>query len=291
MKKDIIPREYYQGPVGTSPFVYAGYACNNNCKYCFEKDQKFSEKSTEDLKKEIKIIRKKFPYINFMGKEPTLRKDIIDLIKYSNKLKFDQIGITTNGRMFAYPDFAKRILQSGLDQVVVTVAGHNEKMHEFHTQAKGSFMQTLGGIKNIIGYKSPKHSLVLNIMVTKKNISKLEEIVDFYYRIGVREINIGHILPFNKEIVKAKNFIARMKTVVPHLISVAKKYRDKIKFLFVEYPPCIFPKEYRHLSFPCLEESPQKKRFALCQKCSHKEKCNGVHELYINLYGISEFKM
>jgi len=226
-----------------------------------------------------------------MGKEPTLRNDIVDLIKYSSTLKFDQIGITTNGRMFFYPDFARRILHSGLDQIVVTVAGHNEKLHESHTRAKGSFMQTLGGIKNIIGYKTPKQSLVLNIMVTKKNVLKIKEMVDFYYRIGIREINIGHVLPFNKEIFDAKYFIARMKNVVPHLISVTKKYGEKIKFLFVEYPPCVFPEKYRHLSFPCLEESPQKKYFALCQKCPYKNKCKGVHEFYINLYGTSEFKL
>ena len=290
-EKDIIRREYYQGPVGTSPFIYAGYACNNNCKFCFEKDQKFSEKPTKDLKKEIKIIRKKFPFINFMGKEPTLRKDIVDLIKYSSKLKFDQIGITTNGRMFFYPDFAKRILQSGLDQVVITVAGHTEKLHEFHTQAKGSFAQTLGGIKNIIRYKSPEQSLVLNVMITKENVSTIEKMIEFYYKIGAREINIGHILPFNKEIANAKDFIAQMKTVVPNLISVAEKYGEKIKFLFVEYPPCVFPEKYRHLSFPCLEESPQKKYFALCQKCPYKNKCKGVHEFYINLYGTAEFKL
>jgi MoaA/NifB/PqqE/SkfB family radical SAM enzyme len=291
MKEDIIRREYYQGPVGTSPFVYSGYVCNNNCKFCFEKDQKFSEKSTDDLKKEIRTIRKKFPYINFMGKEPTLRKDIIDLIKYSSTLKFDQIGITTNGRMFFYPDFTNRILKAGLDQVVVTVAGHTEKLHEFHTQAKESFAQTLGGIKNIIGYKSQNQGLVLNIMITRKNISEIEKMVDFYYKIGVREINIGHILPFNKEIIRAKNFVARMKTVVPHLISVLEKYGGKIKFLFVEYPPCIFPEKYRCLSFPCLEESPQKKHFSLCRECPYKKKCNGVHKFYIDLYGTSEFKL
>lgn len=291
MKEDVIRREYYQGPVGTSPFVYAGYACNNNCKFCFEKDQKFSRKSTEDLKKEIATIRKKFPYINFMGKEPTLRSDMIDLIIYSSTLKFDQIGITTNGRMFFYPEFTARILQSGLDQVVITVAGHTEALHELHTRSKGSFVQTLGGIKNIIRYKYPNQSLVLNIMVTKENVSVIGSMVDFYFGIGVREMNIGHILPFNNEIADAKDFIARMKTVVPYLISILGKYGKMIKFLFVEYPPCVFPEKYRHLSFPCLEESPQKKYFTLCRKCPYRKKCNGIHERYIALYGTAEFKL
>jgi MoaA/NifB/PqqE/SkfB family radical SAM enzyme len=291
MRSDIVRREYYQGPVGTSPFVYAGYLCNNNCKFCFEKDQKFSKKSIKDLKKEITIIRKNFAFINFMGREPTLREDIVDLIKYSSTLEFEQIGITTNGRMFFYPDFANRILRAGLDQVVVTVAGHNKRLHELHTQTEGSFAQTLRGIKNIVKYKSSSQSLVLNIMITRRNASVIEKMVQFYSEIGVAEMNIGHILPFNEEIAGAKNFIARMSTIVPHLVSVAEKYGERIKFLFVEYPPCVFPKKYRHLSFPCLEESPQKKRFALCLNCPYKGRCKGVHEQYINLYGTAEFRL
>lgn len=266
MIKKIIKRKYYQGPVGTSPFVYAGMACNNNCIYCFEKDQLFFDKGTKKLKEEIRIIRKKFNFINFMGKEPTLRKDLLELIKYAKKIKFQQIGITTNGRMLSYKDFLEKLIKHGLNQVVITVAGHTPHLHEKHTLAKESFKQTTEGIENAINLKGHGLNLVLNIMVTQDNYKDLEKIVDFYVDLGVREMNIGHILPFNKEIVKSKKIIARMKNVVPYLIKIQNKYKKNVKFLFVEYPPCVLPSDFRCLSFPCLEESPQKKTIFLVPK-------------------------
>ena len=291
MAKKIIKREHYQEPVGRSLFIYAGHICNNNCIFCFEKDQQFSEKNTKSLKKEIKVIRENFEVINFMGREPTLRKDLAELILYAKKLGFSQIGLTTNGRMLAYADLAKRLVDSGLTQFVITVAGADEATHDWHTQSKGSFAQTLAGIKNAFLLRGRGVSVVVNIMVTRKNFKQLVKMVDFYVMLGAKEINIGHILPFNQEIINSKKLIAKMSEVAPYLIKIEGRYGQKIKLLFVEYPPCVFPEKYRHLSFPCLEESPQKIKFALCSACSRQEKCAGIHPYYINLYGTEEFKL
>lgn len=291
MKNKIIPRENFQGPVGTSPFVYAGYICNNNCLFCFEKDLKFFDKGIRVLKKEIKAIRDKFDVINFMGREPTLRKDLAKLIAYARKLKFKQISLTTNGRKLAYPTFVDQLIKGGLNQFVITVVGHQAKLHDSHTLAKGSFKQTFQGIKNVLAQSQPGLSLVVNIMVTKKNYKDLLPMVDFYVKLGVREINIGHILPFNQEIINSRAVVAKMSAVVPYLIKIQDKYGGRVKFLFVEYPACVFPKKYRHLSFPCLEESPQKARLSLCRQCAYRRQCVGIHQYYLDLYDVKEFKI
>jgi MoaA/NifB/PqqE/SkfB family radical SAM enzyme len=280
---------YYR--VGKSPFIYAGYNCNNRCIFCFEADRKFSHKTTNQLKREIKIVRNKFNFINFMGQEPTLRKDIIKLVGYAKNLDFDEVGITTNGRMFAYPDFTKNILKSGLSQIVLTVAGSTPQMHDGHTLTKGSFKQALTGIKNILSSETHHLSFIINIMVTQRNFRKLLSMVDFYADLGIREMNIGHVMPLNKKIVHSKKIIAPMGKVTPFLIKCHDKYKDKIKFLFVEYPACVFPEKYRHLAFPCLEENPQKVRIELCRKCHYKSSCVGISKAYLNLYGSQEFKL
>lgn len=253
----------------------------------------FFDKGTENLKKEITAVRKKFDFINLMGQEPTLRKDILELISFAGELGFRQVGVTTNGRMLAYPDFTEKLVRRGLDQAVITVAGHNARLHDSHTGARGSFEQTLAGIKNFIFQQGRKKnlSLVLNVMVTGRNYKSLAAIVDFYVALGAREINIGHILPFNKKIIASRGCVARMKDVVPYLIRIQDKHGAAARFLFVEYPPCVLPEGYRHLSFPCLEESPQKIRLTLCSGCVYRAKCQGIHKYYLDLYGEKEFSL
>lgn len=283
-------KEHYY-TVGNSPFTYVGHRCNNRCIFCFEADRHFNYKSTDQIKEEIRIIKKEFNYINFMGQEPTLRKDIVELINYANQLKFDQIGITTNGRMFTYLDFTRKMFKSGLSQVVLTVAGCDKNIHDLQTLSKGSFDDALKGLKNILIVKKPEDSLIVNIMITQLNYFKLPEMIRFYTDLGIQEINIGHVLPLNRRIKKSKKIVAQMKKVVPYLIKIQEDYNKKAKFLFIEYPACIFPIKFRHLAFPCLEENPQKIRINICKKCNYADKCTGIDKDYIKLYGQEEFKL
>jgi MoaA/NifB/PqqE/SkfB family radical SAM enzyme len=277
--------------VGNSPFVYIGYNCNNRCVFCFESGREFPQKTTEEIKKEVDVIRENFDFINFMGQEPTLRDDLPELLNYAKEKQFRWYGITTNGRMLAYPNYAKKILDTELTQIGITVVGCDSKTHDSHTLAKGSFEQTLMGIKNIQRFKKHDLSVLLNIMVTQNNYEQLLKIVDFYAALEIVEINIGHIMPLNKVIRNSKKIIAKMSDVAPFLMQINDKYADRIKFLFVEYPACLFPKKYRDLAFPCLEENPEKKRIHLCKKCDFKDKCVGISKYYINLYGTDEFSL
>jgi len=289
MNKNTASQKYYH--VGKSPFLYAGSKCNNNCIFCFEAGRNFGNKKLSQLKKEMEIIRKNYDFINIMGREPTLRSDIIDLIEYACKLKFSQVGITTNGRMLAYKSFTKRILEAGLNQIGITVIGHKASIHDWHTKVKGSYSQTLAGIRNILELKNKNLSVLLNIMVTKKNFKYLFKTVTYYVKVGIKEINIGHIMPINKTIKESRSVIAKMSKVVPYLTKIQDAYGDNVKFLFVEYPACVLPKPYRYLAFPCLEENPGKRRMAICKNCDYKDTCAGITKEYLKLYGIKEFKL
>jgi len=64
-----------------------------------------------------------------------------------------------------------------------------------------------------------------------------------------------------------------------------------LKILLVEFLPCSLPKEARNYFFPCLEKNPNKVRIPVCRQCSYRNKCDGVLEDYINLYGTEEFRL
>jgi len=98
-------------------------------------------------------------------------------------------------------------------------------------------------------------------------------------------------MPLNKAIENSKEIIAKISEVVPFLIEVYEKHKNNVKFLFVEYPACSFPEEYRQLSFPCLEENPSKERISICAKCQFNKTCAGIGKYYLNLYGAKEFKI
>lgn len=279
-----------------SPYLYIGYQCNNNCIFCSEADEymeKLKPKNFEGIKKEILQVRKKCDFLMFMGREPTLRKDIFDILTLATGLGFKQVGLTTNGRMLSYSNFAKDILKTGVKQIGISLNGATAKTHDKQTQVLGSFEQTIRGITNIIRFKNPEVSLLINLPLNRLNYFELKKAVDSLEDIGVREINILFIAPISrrsrtKEIVMEMNKLGKyvFETIKPYL----KNY-SHAKFLLVEFLPCSLPKEARDYFFPCLEKNPNKVRIPLCKNCPYADKCGGVLNTYIDLYGTKEFKL
>ena len=82
------------------PLYHITPFCNLKCSYCDglleKKKNSISQLNTNEVKKVIKILRQKFDYIFITGGEPFIRDDIVEILKYTKKLKFKKIAINTN---------------------------------------------------------------------------------------------------------------------------------------------------------------------------------------------------
>jgi len=280
-----------------SPYVYVGYYCNNNCIFCSEADEYLTylhEKSLKEIKKEIKIIRAHYDFISIMGREPTIRFDILEIIEFARKLKFNQVGITTNGRLLSISTFAKAVLSAGVNQVGISLSGASAKIHDAQTQVPGSFDQTIKGIKNILKYKKNNVSLLINLPLNRLNYKELIKELKLLTSLGVKEINILNIQPLSRR-SRSKDIIMKTSVLGKYVFNALKKegYLNKkgLKILLVEFAPCALPKEARQYFFPCLEKNNNKIRIPLCENCSYKNKCDGILSDYIKLYGNREFRL
>ena len=92
------------------PFTFK---CNQNCISCINNNKIFSLKLDPSLKRIKEVIDRIDPendYFGVGGGEPTLRKEFFEILKYARKKHPDlYIFITTNGRMFSYKGFSKRL--------------------------------------------------------------------------------------------------------------------------------------------------------------------------------------
>jgi len=278
-----------------SPYIYIGYYCNNNCIFCSESDEyleKLEMKTLKKIKEEILEVRKNYDFVSFMGREPTLRKDLSSILKFAGKLNFKQISVATNGRMFSYPKFVKKILSTGLNQVGFSLSGAKVSTHDKQTQVPGSFKQIIQGISNVVRMKKPEVSVLVNITLNRLNYLELDEMIKLLIKLGIREINILFIAPLSRRSY-TKKIIMKMSKLGKFVFKIIKKYskNPELKILLVEFLPCSLPKEARNYFFTCLEKNPNKVKIPLCKNCKFEEKCDGVLQSYIDLYGFKEFKI
>ena len=288
--------------------IKIGFSCNNHCKFCVQGNKRefFPNKNTEEVKYILRdCYSEGIEGVVFTGGEPTIRKDIIELVEYARSLKFKLIQIQTNGRMFSYATFCKMIVDVGATEFSPAVHGPNEKIHDFLTSAKGSFKETIKGIENL---KKLGQFVLTNTVITSYNYRYLPNIakllvdlgVDqfqfaFVHIVGTAAINADWIVPRKKEImfyvkkgldigIKAGTRI--MTEAIPYCFM--RGYEDYIAEKVIPSTK-IFDYDLIVENFTESRIKEGKSKSPNCDKCRHVNLCEGPWKEYPELFGWNEF--
>ena len=123
--------------------------CNQKCLHCYasgEKLSKVQELSTNDWKQIIdKLKNAMVPQITFTGGEPTIRKDLVELVEHA---KWFITRLNTNGILLT-KELCKELYNASLDSVQITFYSANKDVHNLLVGGD-HFDQTVEGIKNAI---------------------------------------------------------------------------------------------------------------------------------------------
>jgi len=289
--------------------IKVSFSCNNNCKFCIVADKgRHKKKTTHEIMKDIDSAKTSgINEIIFTGGEPTIRKDIFQIIEYASKTGFNKVGIYTNARMLSYPEFTSRLVKCGLNWCLVSLHGHNENIHDSLTQVNGSFRQTTKGIKNIV---ESGIEVINNITITKTNYTSLSDIINLLKALGVKYTNMtfvdimGNAFEFREDIVIS---YCELKPYLIDAIETAKGI-ECFKTTTENVPLCILGKFWRYarennfardkwvfnepqsdsIDFnKSRTESKFKKKS--CLSCCLNDKCEGIRNIYAKIYGDEEF--
>lgn len=291
-----------------------GYECNLNCIFCYaaEKRNKIRPLTTEEAKAKMhEALERGVTIIDFNGGEPTIRKDIIELVKYAKKLGFEQIAITTNGQMLSYPHFAKKIIEAGLNHIVISIHGHLPWLHDIHTRVKGSFKNILRGIRNVRKF-FPEIYIGSNTVITKINYKYLPEIAENNIKnLGVQSLEF--IFPHPRgnawkyfDLIVPK--LSEIKEFISPTIEIGKKYG--ISHVYFRYLPLCYMLGYERYSSELVEKKFMKEEHVgpefenlnvemsrmkvgrikgkQCKACKYYTICEGIWKEYANKRGVKE---
>jgi len=301
--------------------IKLGYSCNNDCIHCVVADQReraiktrgSQDLTTEEYKRELYDSRVRgCGAVVFTGGEPTIRKDLIDLLNYASSIGF-YIAMQTNGRMFCHEEYARWLAPLQIDYAVALHAPIRE-IHESITRKKGSFNQTVQGIKNLI---SLNQTIWGKAVISKLNYRFLPELVNFYIELGIKKINIAFPHAQGNAWRYFDDVVPRYRDIIEYVyrsIDVCENYNkhnlDKINLSFEAIPYCFMQGREIYISellflHKKYSESKQldgklrnwekvrkdiKSKFPQCKSCIYDEICEGPWEEYVYKYGSGEFK-
>lgn len=281
--------------------------CNQDCVYCC-RDRSVKDKSLEDIKKEILSLSCGVEQIIITGGEPSLKKDLPDVIRFA-KNKIPKVHLQSNGIFLHDLEYCKKIVQSGVDSVLIALPSIDKELCEKIAQTKGIFEKKILAIRNLSRFKNIDVGVVF--VVNKKNHKEFPEYVKFISRIS-RDIyvQITYMIRFTDDLKKMKSLAARYSDFRPYLDEGLRICKEKnMQFRIDGFPLCFVQDYLDNVSdlitrkYNFVEDfigSERKeydsehyvgKEHVKAEECSHcklNSVCKGVYEYYSKVYGISE---
>jgi len=170
--------------------------CNNGCLFCLDTDSHDGTMVDRSVvEQQIRRGRDEGGQrLILSGGEPTIHPDFVSFLTLGRSLGYSWLQTVTNGRMFAYPQFARSALDAGLKEATFSMHGHNPDLHDRLVGVPGAFSQSLRGMRNLVGHAVLNVDVVLN----RLNIPHLKDILEFFISLGITEFDLLHMVPFGR---------------------------------------------------------------------------------------------
>jgi len=208
------------------------YRCNNNCSHCYnDRPRDYPEISTEQWKKIIdKIWELGIPHIVFTGGEPTLRKDLPELISHAEK-NGQITGLNTNGRLLRDIKFVNQLVRSGLDHIQITLESHDPSIHDGMVAKSGAWEETVAGIRNVLD--TPLY-VMTNTTMLIGNSGILGQTLAFLGKLGVPTVGLNALIYSGKGLTVGTGLLEKD---LPPLLDLARNLTGDNNQKLIWYTP------------------------------------------------------
>jgi His-Xaa-Ser system radical SAM maturase HxsC len=158
--------------------------CNSDCVMCPQPPNSADDSFLVD--ENLRLIQLMDPSTELLGMtggEPTLLKD--DLIRIiqacRQSLPHTALHLLSNGRLFMYEDYAKRVAEAGGSALTIAVPlySHLSQEHDKIVVAQDGFAQAITGLHHLAKYRQ---RLEVRVVIHAMNHHRLRALAEFIYR-------------------------------------------------------------------------------------------------------------
>lgn len=220
--------------------------------------------------------------IEFCGGEPTMRSDFIQIIDRARHMSFRRIKVLTNGRIFSDMQMVIKSIEAGCYLFEIKIWGSNPDIHDYITQTKGSFWQTIQGLKNLQRLPIDKF-ICIRIPICRQNYMDLQNI-------------IATIIPYkiNRLILSFKDSSLPIRHALSYIEkSINISILNRVWILTENIPFCVMQGLEHHIhQLYNVDKTPYEICYEYhenCKVCIYKGVCPGVDSQYLKNFGYQEF--
>ncbi|MBN1259195.1 MAG: PqqD family peptide modification chaperone [Anaerolineae bacterium] len=172
------------------------YRCQNRCFFCYasapDRGRQVPEMTTGEVNHIIDKIsdQARVPMISFTGGEPTLRRDLPELIAYARGRDM-RTNLITNGIRCADRAYVAQLVEAGLHSAQVSVEAGEAAVHDDVVGNPGAFEHTLEGVRTLVAAGIHTHT---NTTINRRNLEALPGLIDLLADMGQPYLSMNMLI-------------------------------------------------------------------------------------------------
>lgn len=236
--------------------------------------------------------------IAFTGGEPTMRPDLLPLVREARRLGFDSIKVQSNGVLFGTEANVARAIDAGVTRFHVSIHAHRAEQHEAVTRTPGAHGAMLAGLRHLLARGV---ELTADVIVMRDTLADIPPAVAWLADLGVRRVDLWlvSLTDANRANVAALPPLLEVAPVVREALALGRARGMRIRSLHL--PRCVLGDDHSHAFDPgrgrvrvlspddefelhASKLTPQR-HVAACEGCEHRHLCPGLRPDYLEVFG------
>jgi cyclic pyranopterin phosphate synthase len=239
--------------------------------------------------------------IAFTGGEPTLRADLLPLVREARRLGFESVKVQSNGLLFASEANVARAIDAGVTRFHVSIHAHRETRYDAIVRTPGRWPAMVAALEALVGREVDPTA---DVIVMRDTLSEIPATVAWLADRGVRQVDLWlvSLTDGNRGNVASLPPLAEVAPVAREAFAVARARGLRARSLHL--PRCLLGDDHVHAFDPGRGRvrvlSPDDdfelhaskltptRHVPACEGCVHRPVCPGLRPDYLEVFGDRE---
>ena len=283
--------------------VILGYECNLACDYCtITPAMRARALPTPAVAQALARGRADgLDRVSFTGGEPTLRRDLVGLVRHAAALGYADVKVQSNGLLYAHAANVARLVRAGATRLHVSIHTHEAAAYDALVRRPESFELMAAGLVNAV---ASGLRVVADVILKEDTYRRLPAAIAWLDARGVRDVDLWYVSLTDGNAGNQAS-LPRMSDVTPVLADALADARARgMRARSLHVPRCLLGADHPHAFDPGADRvrvvTPDAtfdladSRLAgrvhapACEGCEHRAICPGIRPDYLDVYGDGE---